>query len=175
MKYNSNKELYSAIIRILSDSEGMKFGELNEELKRSFKEEYEYKRLSNLLYRKVGKGELQRNEEGVYSVRRNQKDTEKKNDDLQSEEGCFAQKEENDSKSGGENSMGAEKEVKIFDEYIDNMIEICKDQEKQIDQYASQITFEEFVEIKKTLNLNEEIILLLKKNKRIKNEKGATL
>ena len=62
MKYNSNKELYSAIIRILSDSEGMKFGELNEELKRSFKEEYEYKRLSNLLYRKVGKGELLKEE-----------------------------------------------------------------------------------------------------------------
>ena len=51
------------------------------------------------------------------------------------------------------------------------MMGICKDKEKEIDQYVSQISFEEFVEIKKTLNLNEEIMLLLKKRKQDRKEK----
>ena len=162
--YNKNKDLYGEIIRILSDSNGMKFGELNRELERSCEEKYEYKRLSNLLYRMVGKGELQRDEEGVYSIRGDKEDTEKNVDDLQP-------KEEKGEKSRGESDMGAEKGAKIFEEYIDNMMGICKDKEKEIDQYVSQISFEEFVEIKKTLNLNEEIMLLLKKRKQDRKEK----
>ena len=67
--------------------------------------------------------------------------------------------------------MGAEKGAKIFEEYIDNMMGICKKKKKEIDQYVSQISFEEFVEIKKTLNLNEEIMLLLKKRKQDRKEK----
>ena len=168
--YNKNKDLYGEIIRILSDSNGMKFGELNRELERSCEEKYEYKRLSNLLYRKVGKGELQRDEEGVYSIRGDKEDTEKNVDDLQPKEECFGQEEKGE-KSRGESDMGAEKGAKIFEEYIDNMMGICKDKEKEIDQYVSQISFEEFVEIKKTLNLNEEIMLLLKKRKQDRKEK----
>ena len=71
--YNKNKDLYGEIIRILSDSNGMKFGELNRELERLCEEKYEYKRLSNLLYRKVGKGELQRDEEGGIQHKRRQR------------------------------------------------------------------------------------------------------
>ena len=73
MRYNKNKVLYREIVRILSDSNGMKFGELNRELERSCEEKYEYKRLSNLLYRKVGKGELQRDEEGGIQHKRRQR------------------------------------------------------------------------------------------------------
>ena len=43
MRYNKNKGLYREIVRILSDSNGMKFGELNRELERSCEEKYEYK------------------------------------------------------------------------------------------------------------------------------------
>ena len=101
---------------------------------------------------------------GVFRIRGDKDDPEKNVDDLQP-------KEEKGEKSRGESDMGAEKGAKIFEEYIDNMMGICKDKEKEIDQYVSQISFEEFVEIKKTLNLNEEIMLLLKKRKQDRKEK----
>ena len=168
MKYNSNKQLYSEIIRILSESNGMKFGELKRELERSCEEKYEYRRLSNLLYRKVGKGELQRNEEGVYSIRRDREDVGENIEDLQPEEEHPVQekKEEYINKSKGY-EMGMEKNTEIFDEYVDNMLEICEDKEKEMDQYVSQVTFEEFVAIKMALDLNKEIIMLLKKRKKV--------
>lgn len=136
-----NEKLYMAVEDILSNGRKLKFNEINKEIKDVLdEEEYDEKKLRNVLYRQVKVGRIKRNEEGRYYLN---------NLDIN---GC----EKNSSEQIQQGNP-------VLTQYILDLLKLCKDKDKKFGRPFDNFSDGELLNVGEAYRFNKEIMDQLKK------------